>query len=349
MCLCALPQILEDLVPVLEPLAEATEILTAESVPTAGTVFVLLKELHSDLEDMQDIEADENSDQEEDGDDIPTLESPVAKTLKTAIRTRLKERFKLDVDGQPSDEQLNSPLLAATFLDPRHKGLTFLHERKAVKVIQHVEELMDAVQNSESVDSDIRTTVKQEVPDVPVKKLKKLSDRIAGDIVDLTTPTRSNDLELRDYRMVAVREPNPLKWWQDHENQFPTLAKLALKYLAIPPTEVPSERLFSKAGSTINKVRASLESDTADYLLFINKNMPMPPMPPQPPTSPELPEAVEATTSESASDCQELLGTEAGPTPSTSSADTTMTKSIKKEPGTTATPPGPALPSLMSQ
>lgn len=37
--------------------------------------------------------------------------------------------------------------------------------------------------------------------------------------------------------------------------------------------QVPSERLFSLAGATITKLRCSLDSTTADQLLFINKNM----------------------------------------------------------------------------
>lgn len=36
---------------------------------------------------------------------------------------------------------------------------------------------------------------------------------------------------------------------------------------------MPSERLFSTAGATISKLRSSLDSATADHLLFINKNM----------------------------------------------------------------------------
>jgi len=36
---------------------------------------------------------------------------------------------------------------------------------------------------------------------------------------------------------------------------------------------VPSERLFSTAGATISKLRSSLDSTTADHLLFIHKNM----------------------------------------------------------------------------
>ncbi|KAL4113081.1 hypothetical protein QTP88_016771 [Uroleucon formosanum] len=41
---------------------------------------------------------------------------------------------------------------------------------------------------------------------------------------------------------------NPLKWWKIFYSEFPTLAKLAMKYLCIQGTSVPSERIFSCAG-----------------------------------------------------------------------------------------------------
>ena len=61
-------------------------------------------------------------------------------------------------------------------------------------------------------------------------------------------------------------------WWKVNEGRFPGLAPLAQRYLCIPATEVPCERIFSAAGLTISRLRASLDPDTADKLLFLNKN-----------------------------------------------------------------------------
>ncbi|CAG8812499.1 3982_t:CDS:2, partial [Racocetra fulgida] len=41
---------------------------------------------------------------------------------------------------------------------------------------------------------------------------------------------------------------------------YPILAKLAHKYLSIPATSIPSERLFSSVGLTITEKRTSLNS-----------------------------------------------------------------------------------------
>ncbi|CAN0461813.1 unnamed protein product [Ectocarpus sp. 12 AP-2014] len=39
----------------------------------------------------------------------------------------------------------------------------------------------------------------------------------------------------------------PLKWWIQKQEMFPTLSKLAVKYLAVQATSAASERLFSEA------------------------------------------------------------------------------------------------------
>ena len=40
---------------------------------------------------------------------------------------------------------------------------------------------------------------------------------------------------------------DPLAWWKMHDGQFPTIAKLARKYLAISASSAPSKRVFSLA------------------------------------------------------------------------------------------------------
>jgi hypothetical protein len=42
---------------------------------------------------------------------------------------------------------------------------------------------------------------------------------------------------------------NPLQWWKTFHTEFPTLAKLAMKYLCIQGTSAHSEQIFSCAGN----------------------------------------------------------------------------------------------------
>ena len=54
--------------------------------------------------------------------------------------------------------------------------------------------------------------------------------------------------------------------------RFYGLKRLARKYLAIPATSAPSERVFSLAGNICSRRRASLSPDHLDALVFLNAN-----------------------------------------------------------------------------
>ena len=64
----------------------------------------------------------------------------------------------------------------------------------------------------------------------------------------------------------------PLLWWKTNSTRFPVLSKLARKYLAIPATSTPSERLFSEAGNIMTIKRAQLAPNTLENLVFCKKN-----------------------------------------------------------------------------
>ena len=73
---------------------------------------------------------------------------------------------------------------------------------------------------------------------------------------------------------VINSEENSLEWWKRNQERFPNIAKLARRYLCIPATSVPAERVFSTAGLVINQQRCSLLPENVDMLIFLNKNLP---------------------------------------------------------------------------
>lgn len=69
------------------------------------------------------------------------------------------------------------------------------------------------------------------------------------------------------------RKSDALKWWANTGKLlYPNMWRVARKYLAIPGSSVPSERLFSSAGQIINDRRASLAEDTAADLILLRGN-----------------------------------------------------------------------------
>jgi hAT family C-terminal dimerisation region len=51
---------------------------------------------------------------------------------------------------------------------------------------------------------------------------------------------------------------------------YPNVALAAIYFLVIPATSVVSERLFSKAGRAITKVRARLTGENAERHIVLN-------------------------------------------------------------------------------
>lgn len=67
-------------------------------------------------------------------------------------------------------------------------------------------------------------------------------------------------------------EADPLDYWRQHGSAFPNIAKLARVYLAIPATEVESERVFSASGYAMGTRRCSLLPSNLEKIVFLNFN-----------------------------------------------------------------------------
>ena len=81
------------------------------------------------------------------------------------------------------------------------------------------------------------------------------------------------DQEFANYTTASEEAQSMLAWWSQHGHIFPRISVLAKKYLAVPASSVPAERVFSLAGNLVNKKRARMSPDTIDTMIFMNRNM----------------------------------------------------------------------------
>ena len=71
---------------------------------------------------------------------------------------------------------------------------------------------------------------------------------------------------------INFRKDDPMDWWRKHEFCFPHVAKLARKYLAIPASTAPAERVFSTAKNILQKKRWSLLPERLGKCIFLRHN-----------------------------------------------------------------------------
>ncbi|TWW55972.1 hypothetical protein D4764_09G0010220 [Takifugu flavidus] len=76
-------------------------------------------------------------------------------------------------------------------------------------------------------------------------------------------------VEIQRYlkEQILTRAKDPLKYWVARKTLYP---KLSCKYLCIPSSSVPCERIFSKAGELVIQKRSRLKPATVEKI-FLNK------------------------------------------------------------------------------
>ena len=202
------------------------------------------------------------------------------------------------------------PTLIASALDPRLKHLPFLDEVDKAKVWSTVLTLMQEVQ-VKLVDSPTEEVVPHvPLPLQPRASGGGLNNALLQMFDDLYDPNNEEGIIpeqepemikdaaallkiLRDELMlyqtmkgqmmmdgpngprdISAVYTNPLHWRARNEKSLPHISFLAKQYLCIPATSAPSERVFSAAGLTIAKTRASLHPDNASDLIFLHNSWP---------------------------------------------------------------------------
>lgn len=88
------------------------------------------------------------------------------------------------------------------------------------------------------------------------------------------SPQQKATNEIEKYKAEELVDPDddPLKWWKENRKKYPLLSRVCKKYLAIPDTSSPSERLFSRAGNITTPLRNCLKPDKVDILIFLATN-----------------------------------------------------------------------------
>ena len=177
----------------------------------------------------------------------------------------------------------------AAYLDPQFKNLEpFVqpveHAAKLHDIAELLEDRMRTLCSNQPLPTPDISEQQQEPAEEPPRKKVKINilqkmraDHSASLNVSQASVLSVDDAlkeEMHKYRSVLQIDIDscPLKWWKEHETQFPHLSKVAREVLAIPATFAPSERVFSKLAQIYCKERLSLGGDVANACLFLSFN-----------------------------------------------------------------------------
>lgn len=226
---------------ILRPLEVATKEISGDKYCTTSKIIPLVRCIFSKITST-------------------IIEEPVAKEVQKLALHEMRKRM------GPIEHV--TALAIACILDPRFKKMHFSDAMACSNSVSKIKDLMKInLSQNEDVESDSDKSDKSEETFSlwsdhhklvqrnwkSTKSEDSLSDELS---VYLTTP-------------VARLNDNPLEIWKDYKIQFPTLHKLAYKYLTIVGTSVPSERLFSQAAQVMTQQRNRLKGKRLGKLLFL--------------------------------------------------------------------------------
>ena len=252
--------LLNQQVTVLAPFERVTKKPSKEKAPTAGLILPYWKKLTQvDLAPK--------------GSDLPTI-------------TKLKAIAKGEMDTRYTEPAQRELLCRISSLDPRVKSLDWLSDTERDKVF------------SSLTDECLALPVKRKVPSVPTPNIHVKQEPGLPETAPDPEPGPSTEVDDDLDAVIFIRhqlpksdkevvseevqkyrsEPSfgssqePLSWWKLNKEVYPNLSNLMLRYLNVPASSVPSERVFSTAGKVLEKTRASLDPESANILIFLYHN-----------------------------------------------------------------------------
>jgi len=156
----------------------------------------------------------------------------------------------------------------ASLLDPRSKTMHDWPIELQTKTIALLKNEYEKLKETEIIEQ-VESPSNQQAMIV-----KSFSSKIFGPSQSYLSNNDEINCYLDNIRIPpALPDMNPFKWWYDNKKKFPILFNIARKFLGIPATSVPSERLFSDAGNQITSERNRLKAETVSELLFLKRNM----------------------------------------------------------------------------
>ncbi|CAG9829737.1 unnamed protein product [Diabrotica balteata] len=244
-------EVINDCIKVLKQADDITRLLSSENYPTVSLLIPIIRGIQFALQNT-------------------TVVTNVGDSLKLKLLQTIHQRL--------GSFESSKTIAKATFLDPRFKKDGFGNEENANNAEKWVTDEIKLIlsKKTESTASPQLKTNSDQTNQPSTENLNIWThfDRKVSEKRHFSNSTTTAIIMIRQYLELPLQERNkdPLEFWTKHQILLPELYELAVKYLCIPGTSVPSERVFSKAGQLSNLRRSRLSPKNLDQIIFLNSN-----------------------------------------------------------------------------
>lgn len=182
---------------------------------------------------------------------------------KNEILSQMKRRF--------ANMERQKNYVLATLLDPRFKDRIFIDKVAAKQML--IEELQTIGRKG----TPVHEMSDNQPPSLPKGEEEKCTmyGNIFPDVEDSVTMGEDTfEQEVNSYLMEKRLniEENVMCYWK-YNIKYERLKRLCREYLCVCPSSVESERVFSTAGTIVDKRRNRLDPERVRMLVFLNKNL----------------------------------------------------------------------------
>ncbi|XP_065905197.1 zinc finger BED domain-containing protein 4-like isoform X2 [Dysidea avara] len=226
---------------ILTPFEEAADFVQAGCSPTTGYVLPCIRGLHHHMQSM-----------------VSKHQSVLATSLQQSLKKRMLYY------------EQNETYILAAMLDPRFKLRWCFdndEKQKSVSILKSaLGRMISQLSNTAIIDDNGE----------PPPKKKKSSFSFMSFMYDGEySLSQSLPIDSVDDYIEATTVPlstDPAKFWQDNEEKYHSLSRLAKDVLAVPTSSCPVDRLFSTTGKVFTPETCWLDDVTFKQSTFIKCN-----------------------------------------------------------------------------
>jgi hypothetical protein len=232
--------IIEDLVPFLKIFYNITVFASSQQYPSLSLVLPMFRRLEQHCSTS-----------------YSNLKTPTAQKICSQISLSLGEKFR----------NVSKTLIMATILNPKYKFFPFF-------TAEQQKSFNECARTIYNENFKPNTTTNINLPNL------NFGNSLDDEIFEFNKSFNKNKSDLQIFTEFSrylespalEKEVSVLDWWKENEVNFPHVAQLARKYLAIPASSCPCERLFSDAGQVVTKRRNRLAPETVEKIVFLHEN-----------------------------------------------------------------------------